>query len=100
MINLLTMVKAWTGGAVSATTTINGGFIRTNTITAAQIAVNINNARVERDAAQYINLNNLFVLTLVLFLAFIFSPPNSCSIRIVQKKSNNHPLKADNPYLN
>lgn len=39
MINLLTMVKAWTGGAVSATTTINGGFIRTNTITAAQIAL-------------------------------------------------------------
>lgn len=33
------MVKAWTGGAVSATTTINGGFIRTNTITAAQIAL-------------------------------------------------------------
>ena len=39
MINLLAMVKAWTGGAVSATTTINGGFIRTNTITAAQIAL-------------------------------------------------------------
>lgn len=39
MINLLTMVKAWTGGAVSATTTINGGYIRTNTITAAQIAL-------------------------------------------------------------
>lgn len=39
MINLLTMVKAWTGGAVSATTTINGGFIRTNTITAAHIAL-------------------------------------------------------------
>lgn len=39
IINLLTMVKAWTGGAVSATTTINGGFIRTNTITAAQIAL-------------------------------------------------------------
>ena len=39
MINLLTMVKAWTGGAVTATTTINGGFIRTNTITAAQIAL-------------------------------------------------------------
>lgn len=39
MINLLTMVKAWTGGAVSATTTINGGFIRTNTITASQIAL-------------------------------------------------------------
>lgn len=39
MINLLAMVKVWTGGAVSATTTINGGFIRTNTITAAQIAL-------------------------------------------------------------
>lgn len=39
IINLLTMVKAWTGGAVSATTTINGGYIRTNTITAAQIAL-------------------------------------------------------------
>ena len=38
MSKLNDMVKAWTGGAVSATTTINGGFIRTNTITAAQIA--------------------------------------------------------------
>lgn len=36
---LLSMVKKWTGGAVSDTTTINGGWIATNTITANKIAI-------------------------------------------------------------
>ena len=39
MTNLLSMVKKWTGNAVSDTTTINGGWIGTNTITAAKIAI-------------------------------------------------------------
>ena len=39
MTNLLSMVKKWTGNAVSDTTTINGGWIGTNTITANKIAV-------------------------------------------------------------
>lgn len=37
--NLYTMVTKWTDGAVSATTEINGGWIKTNTITASRIAV-------------------------------------------------------------
>ena len=37
--NLYTMVTKWTDGAVSATTEINGGWIKTNTITADKIGV-------------------------------------------------------------
>ena len=37
--NVSDMVKAWTGGAVSTTTQINGGWIKTNTITADKIAL-------------------------------------------------------------
>lgn len=37
--NLYAMVTKWTDGAVSATTEINGGWIKTNTITADKIAV-------------------------------------------------------------
>lgn len=39
MSKMLDMVKTWTDGALTTTTTINGGFIRTNTITAAQLAL-------------------------------------------------------------
>lgn len=38
-ITLLDMVKVWTGGAISKTTQINGGWIKTNTITADKIAI-------------------------------------------------------------
>ena len=38
MTSLLSMVKKWTNNAVSDITTINGGWISTNTITASQIA--------------------------------------------------------------
>lgn len=39
MTSLLSMVKKWTGNAVSDTTTINGGWISTNTITANKLAI-------------------------------------------------------------
>lgn len=39
MTSLLSMVKKWTNNAVSDTTTINGGWIATNTITADKIAI-------------------------------------------------------------
>lgn len=38
-ITLLDMVKVWTGGAISKTTQVNGGWIKTNTITADKIAI-------------------------------------------------------------
>ena len=38
-INLYNMVLKWTGNAISDTTTINGGWISTNTITADKLAI-------------------------------------------------------------
>lgn len=38
-IDLINMIKQWTGGAISDTTTIQGGWIATNTITADKIAI-------------------------------------------------------------
>lgn len=39
MSKMLDMVKTWTDGALTTTTTINGGFIRTNTINASHLTL-------------------------------------------------------------
>lgn len=50
--NLYTMVTKWTDGAVSTTTEINGGWIKTNTITADKIGIGdfTNMARCDPDS--------------------------------------------------
>ena len=51
--SLNSMVKKWTDGAVSDTTQINGGWIKTNTITASKIAIGdfTNYCQLDKDTA-------------------------------------------------
>lgn len=63
MTSLLSMVKKWTNNAVSDTTTIQGGWIATNTITANKLAIGNFNNLCEINPDNY-NPNSVTVTTI------------------------------------